>query len=405
MLRMIAHCFVRTDTTRTQVEQAFADRRLAKVVPTFIAGGFTEAISRYAGEPSPPLIVIEADDGTGGGDGLLDRIDALAEVCDSGSNLILLGTTNDIDLYRKVLRHGVADYLVAPFDAVRFTTSVLDLFTGPNKGVAGQAIAFIGAKGGSGSSVIAHNTAFALTRSADCDAMVLDLDMPFGSADLGFNVETTSGMRNLLAEPERIDDTFLHRFACKYDERLHLLAAPAVLDAGSHIDFDKLETAVEAVKRNSRYVVLDLPHGWSNWIQQSLRLADTVVVTASLDLASLRNTRNLLDWLAGQGVTAPYLVVNGVADRKAMIELADFTKSLGAKPAVLIPEDRDAFRLAASAGKMIEEVRPKSKAAQAIRQLAGLVAGSDGPAGKGKRKPASGGALLASLFRRRRGKA
>ena len=38
MLRMIAHCFVRTDTTRTQVEQAFADRRLAKVVPTFIAG-------------------------------------------------------------------------------------------------------------------------------------------------------------------------------------------------------------------------------------------------------------------------------------------------------------------------------------------------------------------------------
>jgi pilus assembly protein CpaE len=253
--------------------------------------------------------------------------------------------------------------------------------------------------------VIAHNTAFALTRSADCDAMVLDLDMPFGSADLGFNVETTSGMRNLLAEPERIDDTFLHRFACKYDERLHLLAAPAILDAGSHIDFDKLETAVEAVKRNSRYVVLDLPHGWSNWIQQSLRLADTVVVTASLDLASLRNTRNLLDWLAGQGVTAPYLVVNGVADRKAMIELADFTKSLGAKPAVLIPEDRDAFRLAASAGKMIEEVRPKSKAAQAIRQLAGLVAGSDGPAGKGKRKPASGGALLASLFRRRRGKA
>jgi pilus assembly protein CpaE len=392
MLTMIAHCFARTEATRRQVERAFADRRLVKVIPSFIVGGLSEAIARYTVEISPPLMVIEADHG----DDLIERVDALAQICDSGSNLILLGATNDIEVYRTLLRHGVADYLVAPVDPARFAGAVLDLFAGPNKGAVGQTIAFIGAKGGSGSSTIAHNTAFALTRIADCDAMVLDLDMPFGCADLNFNIETTTGMRNLLAEPERIDEVFLQRFACKYDGRLQLLAAPAVLDVGPHIDPDKLEAAVEAVKRHCRYVVMDLPHGWSNWVQQSLRLADTVVLTAPLDLASLRNTRNLMDWLSDQGNAAPHLVVNGAVDRRGMIELTDFTKTLEIEPAVLIPEDREAFRMAASAGKMVEEVRPKSKAAQAIRQLATLLARRDGAAAK-KSPPSR---LLTGLLKR-----
>jgi pilus assembly protein CpaE len=393
MLRMNAHCFVRTEETRMRVEGAFADHRLCKAVPSFILGGFTEAIARYTVEMSPPLIVIEADDS----DDPVALVDALSQVCDAGSNLILLGATNDIDVYRALMRHGIAEYLVIPFDPARFIGTVLDLFAGPNKGAGGQTIAFIGTKGGSGSSAIAHNTAFALTRIGDCDATVLDLDMPFGCADLGFNIETATGMRNLLAEPERIDEAFLHRFACKYDDRLHLLAAPAVLDGGSHIDPEKLEAAVDAVKRHSRYVVLDLPHGWNNWVRESLRLADMVVLTAPLDLASLRNTRNLLDWLSDQGNKTPYLVVNGGLDRKGMVELSDFTKTLGITPAILIPEDRDAFRMAASAGKMVEEVRPKSRAAQAIRQLATLLAKRDAASA---RKPASSASLLSGLLRR-----
>ena len=57
--------------------------------------------------------------------------------------------------------------------------------------------------------------------------------------------------------------------------------------------------------------------------------------------------------------------------------------------------------MAASAGKMIAEVRPKSKAAQAVRQLATLLARRDGTAA---RKPGPGTALLSGLLRRFRGR-
>jgi hypothetical protein len=46
---------------------------------------------------------------------------------------------------------------------------------------------------------------------------------------------------------------------------------------------------------------------------------------------------------------------------------------------------------------MIEEVRPKSKAALAIRQLATLLAKRDAP---GARKPGPGASLLSGLLRR-----
>ena len=134
MLRMNAHCFISTEETRTRVERAFADHRLCKAVPSFIIGGFTEATARYTVEMSPPLIVIEADDG----DDPVALVDALSQVCDAGSNLILLGTTNDIDVYRALMRHGIAEYLITPFDPARFIGTVLDLFAGPDKGMAGQ---------------------------------------------------------------------------------------------------------------------------------------------------------------------------------------------------------------------------------------------------------------------------
>src|SRR5690349_1149904 len=108
MLRMNAHCFIGTGETRLLVERAFADHRLCKVVPSFVTGGFAEATARYAQEMSPPLIVIESDDG----DDPVALADALSQVCDAGSNLILLGTTNDIDIYRALMRHGIAEYLI-----------------------------------------------------------------------------------------------------------------------------------------------------------------------------------------------------------------------------------------------------------------------------------------------------
>ena len=85
---------------------------------------------------------------------LLAALADLAPVCDPATKVIVVGATNDIALYRELVAEGVAEYLLAPVDALALIGAVLRLF--PNEGAAhiGKIHAVIGTKGGVGSSVL-----------------------------------------------------------------------------------------------------------------------------------------------------------------------------------------------------------------------------------------------------------
>ncbi|TIP61993.1 MAG: CtpF protein, partial [Mesorhizobium sp.] len=42
-------------------------------------------------------------------------------------------------------------------------------------------------------------------------------------------------------------------------------------------------------------LVLDVPHIWTGWTKNVLVKADEIVITATPELANLRNTKNLVD--------------------------------------------------------------------------------------------------------------
>jgi pilus assembly protein CpaE len=377
MLRTHAHCFLTTAVTEAAMTAVFQDRRLARIVPTLLSGGFAAAEARYAHEPSPPLIIIEIE-ADGDGD-LPGRVAGLAECCDAGSNLILLGAANDVDLYRRLRRQGVADYLRLPLEPARLVEAVQELFEDPARGARGKVIAVIGAKGGCGASTVACNLAHMLASVSEGDALLVDLDLAFGAGDLMVNIDTTVGVRNALSEAERIDDLFLQRVAVRYDDRLQLLASPVALEDDGRIDPDRLETMIEALRAQARWVMLDLPHQWTGWSQRALRLADTVVVVAPLDLPGLRNTRNLMDWLGAERAEAPSHLLLMSGGSSPMVEAAEFMRTLGLEATAQLPEDRDALRAASSAGKMIAEVRPRSRTALALRQYADLLVAQMAP--------------------------
>lgn len=359
-------------------------------------GSLAEARARYGHEPSAPLLLIETT--AFDREAVLAEVESLAEVCEPGTNLILLGAANDVETYRALTRRGVADYVVTPTTPARLVDSVLELYSDPSKAPAGQIIAVIGAKGGCGASTLAHNLGHMLSTLGDCDVLIVDLDQPFGCGDLNFNLETPVGIRNVLADPERIDEVFLQRFTVKYGERLHLLAAPAALDSDSAADGTVLETVIEALKHQTRFIILDLPHVWAEWVRIALHLADHVVVVTTPELAGVRNARNLIDFLATHRPleTHPTLVVNRVgALKKGEISVKDVTQTTGAVAAVAIPDDPDSFGAAATNGRMLADIRPRSKATAALRALAATFVKRD--SAKPKKDAASS---LIALFRR-----
>ena len=112
-----------------------------------------------AASPTPNVIMLESE---GRGDGILDGLDALAEFCDAGTRVIVIGRHNDVMLYRELMRRGVSDYLIAPVGTLDVVRSICGLFSAPDAKPVGRIIAVVGAKGGVGASTIAHNIAWAI---------------------------------------------------------------------------------------------------------------------------------------------------------------------------------------------------------------------------------------------------
>jgi len=228
------------------------------------------------------------------------------------------------------------------------------------------------------------------------DVTLVDLDLAFGTGGLDFNQDPAQGVADALYAPERLDDVLLERLLVRCTEHLSLFAAPATLDRDYAIDEETYELVLDVVRHSVPCVILDLPHIWSPWTRKLLLESDEIVVTATPDLASLRNTKNIIDTLktARPNDTAPHLVINqvGVAKRPE-IPVKDFAEALETDPALVLPFDAALFGEAANNGQMIEEIDPRSKTAEGFHHLASVVSGRQISAAK-----KSGGSLLARLL-------
>jgi pilus assembly protein CpaE len=259
-------------------------------------------------------------------------------------------------------------------------------------------VAFVGAKGGVGSSTIAHNIAAIASGQFHVDTIVTDLDMAFGTAGLNFNQDPAQGMAEALGSADRIDSTMIERLLTKCTDRLSLLPAPAQVEKSLGIDQESLEPIVDAVRGAAPLVILDVPNVWTGWSKHVLTNADDVIITSTPDLASLRNTKNVFDFLtaARPNDKAPLVVLNQVGvQKRPEIPVAEFAKAVGTEPVAIIPFDAHVFGTASSNGQMIDEVGPKSKPAEQIQGLAQMLIGkSQGPA----TEPAKGGSALARIL-------
>src|SRR5690606_16666166 len=120
-------------------------------------------------------------------------------------------------------------------------------------------------------------------------------------------------------------------------------------------------------------VALDLPHIWSDWTKEARLSADEIVITATPDLANLRNAKNLLDLLrpARQHDAPPLLVLNMVnTPKRPEISVKEFCQNLAIEAAAVIEFDAESFGQAANNGQMVEELKKKAKAVQNFRELA-----------------------------------
>ena len=373
--RVSAQAFCERVETAASVQAAGEDRRLAKVHLQVKMGGIAAAVEAYRNAPTSNVIIIESENP---GADLMGGLDALAEVCDAGTRVLVIGHHNDVLLYRELLRRGISDYLISPVGVVDVVRSVCGLFSAPDAKPVGRVIAVIGSKGGVGASTIAHNVSFSIARDLQLDTVVGDLDLGFGTAGLDFNQDPPQGIADAVFSPDRIDTAFIDRLLSKCTDQLSLLAAPATLDRVYDFASEAFDSIYDSLRASVPCTVLDVPHQWAGWTKHTLIAADDILVVAAPDLANLRNTKNLLDLLraARPNDRRPCYCLNQVGiPKRPEISPADFAKAIESEPVAVIPFDPQTFGTAANNGQMIAELSSSHRAAGSFRQLAQLLTG------------------------------
>lgn len=370
------HAFCEDEQTASVLNHAAFDRRFARVNMNIDMGGLYAACAYFANHPTPNVIVVET---LSDGGSILTGLEQLADVCDSGTRVIVIGKINDVPFYRALLRRHISDYFVAPIAPPTLIDSISRIISGQTETRPRRIAAFIGAKGGCGSSMICHNTAWAIAENFDSETIIADFDLAFGTLGLDFNQDSARGIGDALTASARLDAAMVEKLLSKCSNKLSLLPSPCKLNRELATTPDTVMHVVDMLGKNAQFVALDLPRDWNAWTQTLITQADDIVITAEPDLASLRNTKNLIDALNFyRGATRPPLLVLNKLNmpRRPEIAIKDYVNAVDLPPSAFIDFDAPLFGTASNNGLMIAEVSAQAKVTASFQELAAVLTGN-----------------------------
>lgn len=372
--RITLHAFMEKAVDRQNLSAACSDRRMVRVTNEVHEGSVANAAEHYSDQPTPNLLIVDVPQDR---EKAFAYLQTLAEACDPGTQVVVVGTLNDVGVYRDFMRQGISEYLVSPVSSVQFIETIANIYANPGAQPLGKVHCFAGVKGGVGSSTIAHNVAWHMAETLGESTVVLDLDLAFGTLGLNFNHDGGKGITEALLEPDRLDDVLLERLLFKAYDKLALFTAPASLDAGFDPAPKALEKVLDVVKANFAHIIIDLPHSWAGWARGVILASDEIVLSMTPDLASLRNAKSLNDFLISQrpNDVAPRIALNMMeAPKRPEIPVKEISDTLGATPAAILGYDNVLFGTAANNGQMASEVDAKNKNSLALLDLANILA-------------------------------
>ena len=329
--------------------------------PDIRRGGLRVAISTLRKSPTPRVLIVDVE---GEGDPLR-ALQALSEVAEPSAAVLVIGDSQDLDLYRELTRGlGVTEYLSKPLTRDRVSRLFGPVVQGQSFGImttsGGRSLTVTGASGGVGTSTIAVNLAWHLAATHRRHTCLLDADLYLGTAALMMDLGFGPGLLSALQAPDRIDALFLERAAemvtdDAVDGRLSLLASEVPLADPFDYVPGAAVTLLEAMRGRYNVVVIDAPFTAGAFGRDLLQSVTQRVLVLEPTLASVRGALRLAEVPLGGGQTrGPILVLNR-SGRAGGLSRGDVEQTLGRVVDIIIPELPGKVAEAANLGKPLVE--------------------------------------------------
>jgi pilus assembly protein CpaE len=343
-----------------------------------VQSGGPDLFAQMLETASPPkLAIIDCD-------GQVDPVSVaarLVSLCGPENKLIIIGTANDVDLYRRMLGAGVVDYLVKPLSSETLNQAMAAALRGAVGGKAeakdAKIVVMIGVRGGTGASTVAVNTGWMLAHELKLNCALLDLDLQFGTSALALDLEPGRGLRDIVSSPHRVDGLMIASSMVSESDNFSVLGAEEAVDEAVLMDGGAVTALLKEMRGNFDFLIVDLPRHLLAVQKRLLTAAHEIVLVTELSLAGIRDTLRIKTALNALGCTATLTVVAARvgSHHPGQINQAAFEKGAQMKIDLVIPEDDKVLAEASNSGKALGAVSRNAPVTKALFSLAQKLSG------------------------------
>jgi pilus assembly protein CpaE len=258
--------------------------------------------------------------------------------------VVIVASSLDPALMLEAMRAGVTEFVTEPVTQSELKAAIDRVAAKRPVRDPGKVFAFLGGKGGVGTTTLAVNVATAIAKTTAAPTLLIDLHVAYGDAALFVGAEPRFSVADALENVHRLDDSFLGTLVGRTKFGLDLLASSDRALAGP-MEVRAVRSLIDCAARHYPCVVLDVPRSDSTMLD-ALELVTTIVVVANQELATLRSASRMAAALRQRYGKDRVTIVVSRYDQVAEIGRKEIERVMGAPIAQAFPSN---YRLALEA--------------------------------------------------------
>lgn len=254
------------------------------------------------------------------------------------TGVVIVASRLDPALLLEAMRSGVNEFVSEPLNVAELEAAIKRVIAQrPVTATPGQIFAFVGAKGGVGTTTVAVNVATALAKLSHEETLLVDLHLDSGDAAVFLGQEPRFSIVDALDNTHRLDEVFFRGLIAKTKSGVSLLASSERMIA-TPLDVRKVRTLLDFATLHFRYLVLDVPRSDAAMLD-ALEGVTRIVVVANQELATVRSASRMATSLRQRYGKDKLSVVLSRADRLAEIREEDIARAVGSPVGHSFPSD------------------------------------------------------------------
>ncbi|MDF2532282.1 MAG: pilus assembly protein CpaE, partial [Clostridia bacterium] len=326
----------------------------------------------------------------------MDGIRAAKTITESGldGSIIMMSIQEEREYIKKAMSAGARDYVVKPFKVNELLDTIKRIFQvdqAKKKKIANpitasklqsKVISVFSTKGGVGKTTIATNLAVAIAATTKKKVALLDFDLQFGDVAISLNLYVKNTITELIKDMSNVEheNDMIEEYMLAHYSGVKVLAAPTKPENAEYVNAEHIKKIISIMKGRFEYIIIDTAQGFDDTVITALDESDTILYISTLDLPSIKNTKNGLEVMKTLNYSNEKVrVVVNKSNESFGIKHLDFKAALNVDLWAIIPDDLASVAISVNNGHPLVSHRKSSAVSKRIFKLAQTISQGEKP--------------------------